>query len=159
MGVVRRHGEGGSGARARRNWPNLACNPVLSIMLRERKGGCPWCSPGGSCHHRQRAALAAHYTRPILPAAFCKMGAVAAATAPQVCGERGSEARPPCRHTAWLSLSAASGKAEGRRAGGRRRRPPRRPLTVKESSKRLMVWQFTAASFAQPSACRFKNVE
>src|SRR3546814_8509374 len=86
-------------------------------MLRERKGGCPWCSPGGSCHHRQRAALAAHYTRPILPAAFCKMGAVAAATAPQVCGERGSEAHSPCRHAAWLSLSAASGKAEGRRAG------------------------------------------
>ena len=44
---------------ARRNWPNLACNPVLSIMLRERKGGCPWCSPGGSCHHQRRAAWAA----------------------------------------------------------------------------------------------------
>ena len=25
--------------------PILACNPVLSIFLRERKGGCPWCSP------------------------------------------------------------------------------------------------------------------
>src|SRR3546814_19602232 len=95
-------------------------------MLRERKGGCPWCSPGGSCHHRQRAALAAHYTRPILPAAFCKMGAVAAATAPPVCGERGREARSPSRHAARLSLSAASGKAEGRREGGRLRRPARR---------------------------------
>src|SRR3546814_14206514 len=67
------------------DWSSDVCSSDLSIMLRERKGGCPWCSPGGSCHHRQRAALAAHYTRPILPAAFCKMGAVAAATAPQVC--------------------------------------------------------------------------
>src|SRR3546814_5772779 len=66
--------------------------------------------------------------------------------APQVCGERGSEARSPCRHAAWLSLSAASGKAEGRRAGGRMRRPARRSLTVKARSERFMVWQFSAAS-------------
>src|SRR3546814_5928727 len=32
-------------AWARRNRPNLSSNPVLSIMLRVRKGGCPWCSP------------------------------------------------------------------------------------------------------------------
>ena len=158
MGVVRAARLGRPRrARARRNWPNLSSNPVLSIMLRERKGGCPWCSPGGSCHHRQRAALAAHYTRPILPAAFCKMGAVAAATAPQVCGERGSEARSPCRHAAWLSLSAASGKAEGRRAGGRMRRPARRSLTVTARSERFMVWQFSAASLPQPSASSFKS--
>ena len=62
MGVVRAARLGRPRrARARRNWPNLSGNPVLSIMLRERKGGCPWCSPGGSCHHRQRAALAAHF--------------------------------------------------------------------------------------------------
>ena len=46
MGVVRAARLGRPRrARARRNWPNLACNPVLSIMLRERKGGCPWRSP------------------------------------------------------------------------------------------------------------------
>src|SRR3546814_20163130 len=123
---------------------HLACNPVLSIMLRERKGGCPWCSPGGSCHHRQRAALAAHYTRPILPAAFCKMGAVAAATATPVCGERGSEARSPCRHADWLSLSAASGKAEGRRAGGGLRRPARGTLPVTARKERYRGWQVVA---------------
>src|SRR3546814_7177251 len=40
MGVVRAARLGRPRrAGARRNWPNLACNPVLSIMLRERKGG------------------------------------------------------------------------------------------------------------------------
>jgi len=58
MGVVRAARLGRPRrARARRNWPNLSGNPVLSIMLRERKGGCPWCSPGGSCHHWRSAAL------------------------------------------------------------------------------------------------------
>ena len=46
MGVVRAARLGRPRrARARRDWPNLSSNPVLSIMLRERKGGCPWCSP------------------------------------------------------------------------------------------------------------------
>src|SRR3546814_14294469 len=46
MGVVRAARLGRPRrARARRNWPNLSSNPVLSIMLPERKGGCPWCSP------------------------------------------------------------------------------------------------------------------
>src|SRR3546814_4734197 len=86
------------------------------------------------------------------------MGAGAAATAPQVGGERGSEARSPCRHAAWLSLSAASCKAEGRRAGGRMRRPARRSLTVTARSERFMVWQFSTASLPQPSASSFKSV-
>src|SRR3546814_10433655 len=69
-----------------------------------------------------------------------------------------SDLRSPCRHAAWLSLSAASGKAEGRRAGGRMRRPARRSLTVKARSERFMVWQFSAASLPQPSASSFKSV-